>query len=122
MRRGTKRILAAEKKAHRKKWRLLLWYLRKRFPVQQPTRTMRRKLGKKADLGLTTFNGHSYRVRVHDCQDYSGQIDTLLHEWAHVLAIEEAYQHKGRWAEIYGELVETYYNDFYALMKQRGIK
>ncbi len=64
------------------KWRSLIRDLRKRFPVESPVRVIRMSV--KGDPGLTTFNGRSYRVRIQSNQDWGGQVDAILHEWAHV--------------------------------------
>ena len=92
------------------KWRSLIRNLRKRFPVESPVRVIR--LNVKGDPGLTTFNGSSYRVRIQSNQDWGGQVDAILHEWAHVCAIEEAYNHRGRWATLFGEIYDAWTKDF----------
>ena len=79
-----------------REWRALIRKLRERFPVQGQV-TVRRYPTKK-DCGLTTFDGSGYRVRVNSDQPDGGQVDTLLHESAHVRAIEQAYRHGGRGA------------------------
>lgn len=91
-------------------WRTLIRNLRKHFPVQGKVTVVRRPV--KSDCGLTTFNGNDYRVRINSNQEDQGQIDTLLHEWAHVRAIEEAYGHRGRWATLHGEIYDAWTRDF----------
>ena len=91
-------------------WRALIRKLRERFPVQGTVTVLRRPV--KCDCGLTTFNGNDYRVRINSDQSDQGQIDTLLHEWAHVCAIEEAYGHVGRWATLHGEIYDAWTRNF----------
>ena len=95
------------------KWRALIRDLRKHFPVAQEV-TIRRRVvsGKKTPSGLTIFNGRSYWVRVKANQDWQGQVDALLHEWAHVRCIEEAYNHGAHWATTYGEIYNVWTRDF----------
>ena len=95
------------------KWRALIRKLRKHFPVAQEVIVRRRHLyGKNTALGLTAFNGTSYWVRINANQSWSGQVDALLHEWAHVRCIEEAYNHGSHWATSYGEIYNTWCKDF----------
>ena len=93
-----------------KKWRKLIRNLRKHFPVESPVRVVRMNV--KGDPGITTFNGSSYRVRIQANQEWGSQVDTILHEWAHVCAIEQAYRHAGPWASIFGEIYTAYTKDF----------
>jgi len=93
-----------------REWRALIRKLRERFPVQGQV-TVRRYPTKK-DCGLTTFDGSNYRVRVNSDQPDGGQVDTLLHEWAHVRAIEQAYRHEGPWGVLYAEIYDAWTKDF----------
>ncbi len=92
-------------------WRALLRSLRKRFPVSGTVRVVRRPLRK--DCGRTVFNGcHGYRVTIDSIQPWQGQVDTLLHEWAHVRAIEQAYAHDGPWGSLFAEIYDAWTKDF----------
>jgi len=91
-------------------WRALIHNLRKRFPVSG-TVTVRRYPSKRL-CGATTFDGRNYCIRVDSKQPRIGQIDTLLHEWAHVYAIEQAYTHGGPWASIFGEIYTAWTDNF----------
>ena len=93
-----------------KEWRALIRHLREHFPVEQPVTVTRRK-NLKGCHGLTTFDGTRFHIRVQSSQERSGQIDTILHEWAHVCAIEEAYTHKSRWSTLFGEIYESWTKD-----------
>lgn len=95
-----------------KEWRRLIRFMRKRHPIAQPVRVVRIRVVRDGDYALTTFNGRSYRLRIKSNQEYGGQVDSLLHEWAHIRAIEEAYAHKGRWSEIFGEIYDTWESEY----------
>lgn len=91
-------------------WRTLIRKLRKHFPVQGVVTVRRRPV--RSDCGSTTFDGRTYHIRVNFNQSEQGQIDTLLHEWAHVCAIDEAYEHRGRWATLHGEIYDAWSREF----------
>lgn len=91
-------------------WRTLIRNLRKHFPVEGKVTIIRRRV--KCDCGLTTFNGSSYRIRINSDQPDAGLVDTLLHEWAHVRAIEQAYRHEGPWGLLYAEIYDAWTRDF----------
>lgn len=93
-----------------REWRSLIHELRTHFPVQGTVTVVRRPV--KCDCGLTTFDGSNYRIRVNSNQEDQGQIDTLLHEWAHTLAIDEAFEHRGRWAELHGIIYDAWCKGF----------
>jgi hypothetical protein len=90
-------------------WRLLLKNLRRRFPVESPVTVRKRQ---KVDCAVTIFDGKEYRITISSDQPDIGLIDSILHEWAHVRAIEEAYQHNGRWADNYGEIYQSWCDGF----------
>jgi len=61
--------------------------------------------------GSTRLNSiGDYTIYVNSDLEWSGQVDTLIHEWAHVLAIEEAFEHGDSWglkfAEVYRSITE----------------
>jgi hypothetical protein len=93
-------------------WRALIRKLRKHFPTDGKVVVCRRPT--KLDCGVTTFNGNDYRIRVNSNQPKTGQVDTLLHEWAHVLAIDQAYRHEGPWGIIFAELYSAWVKKFEA--------
>jgi len=92
------------------KWRALIRRLRKHFPVEAAVSVCRRPV--KCDCGLTTFDGRTYRIRINSDLSEQAQIDALLHEWAHVAAIDEAYRHRGRWATVHGEIYDAFCRNF----------
>ena len=93
------------------KWRILVRQLRHNFPVVGGVVHVRR-CPIKGCCGVTIFNGLDFRIRIDSKQAEQGQIDTLLHEWAHVLAIVQAYRHEGPWGTLYAEIYDLWTNDF----------
>ena len=92
------------------RWRTLIRSLREHFPVTGKVTVSRRPV--QCDCGLTTFNGRGWRIRINANLSDVAQIDALLHEWAHVFAINEAYEHRGRWATVHGEIYDAWTRDF----------
>jgi hypothetical protein len=92
------------------KWRSLLKYLRTAFPVgcQVEVRRCNRK-----ECAVTIFDGRTYRIRINASQDTRGQQDSILHEWAHVCAIEQAYRHEGPWGQIFASIYESWSKEFF---------
>jgi hypothetical protein len=93
-----------------REWRALIRNLRKHFPVSGTVTVRRRPI--KRNCGLTTFDGCDYSIRINSNQPRTGQIDTLLHEWAHVLAIEQAYRHEGPWGVLFAEIYSDWTKNF----------
>jgi hypothetical protein len=54
--------------------------------------------------GQVTFDGTDYMITISSRLDSQAQIETLMHEWAHVLAIEEAYEHGESWSSMYSHV------------------
>lgn len=92
-----------------KEWRILLKNLRASFPVEAPVTIRKRP---KIDCAATIFDGAHYRITINADQPDVGLIDSILHEWAHVKTIEEAYRHGGRWAENFGEIYQAWCDGF----------
>lgn len=91
------------------KWRTLIKNLRTYYPVSVPVVVRRVKM---KDCARTNFNGCRFSITINKDQPSIGLIDSLLHEWSHCLAIEEAYQHDGRWSIIFGEIYEDWVHGF----------
>lgn len=87
-------------------FRATLKLLRKQCPTSCAVRVVRRPMKRYA--GLTSFNGRSYLIVLSSTQDRAGQIDSLIHEWAHILAIEQAFRHEGPWGKLYAHVYDTY--------------
>lgn len=83
-------------------WRALLKHLRCTFPVDGIVHV--RRYPSKNYQGSTRFDGRCYYVRIDSKQDYCSQVDSLLHEWAHVCLIEQAYKHEGAWGAMYAKI------------------
>jgi hypothetical protein len=92
------------------KWRALILFLRTKWPISCPV-VVRRYPSKKV-CGRTVFDGGRFRICVSTLQDGGGQKDTLLHEWAHAYAIDQAYHHDARWGAIYSDIYSTWEKDF----------
>jgi len=92
------------------KWRALVRNLRKCFPLDAPVRVSRRPA--KKNHGITTFDGRAFRIYVNADQDKTGQVDTLLHEWAHALAISQAYAHGPQWSVNFAAIYTLWASNF----------
>lgn len=90
-------------------WRALLRQLRKAFPVATPVIVRKRV---KFDCAGTYFDGYRYHVTIRKKQTDTELVDSILHEWGHVLAIEDAYQHDGPWAVKYGKVYQEWCDGF----------
>jgi hypothetical protein len=84
------------------RWRWLIRQLHIHFPVECEVTVVRRSL--KTSCGMTTYCGRRYQITVNSDQEWQGQVDTLLHEWAHVVTIEKSYSHGSGWAGNYAEI------------------
>jgi len=93
-----------------KNFRALVKQLRTSFPISS-TVIVRRSQAKK-NCGNTTFDGNCYRIRIQSNQSTTSQIDTLLHEWAHVCAMEAAYKHEASWALLFGQIYDAWTKNF----------
>lgn len=93
-----------------KKWRKLLRGLRKNFPVENNVNVRRVEMLR--NCGSTQFDGTNYYIRIKANQSWPMQVDSLLHEWAHVRAIERAYKHDKLWGSIYSTIYESWEKDF----------
>lgn len=89
-----------------RQFRWTVAWLRKHFPVSAPV-VIKRYPAKK-NHGITRFDGKKFYIRIDSKQESAGQLDTLLHEYAHVVAIDEAYSHKDPWARIYGAIYNAF--------------
>lgn len=87
-------------------WRALLRMLRQNFPIERPIVVKRIK--KKKDNGTLSFYNNKFYIYIDTTQSAEGQIDSILHEWAHARAIEEACEHAGTWGEHYGHIYQTW--------------
>jgi hypothetical protein len=99
------------------KFRRMVRELREHFPTLLPVRVVRRALeGRLGETELRYEGGRPARfvVRVHVPQSWPTMRDTLIHEWAHVIAWRDGHEtvcdHDPEWAlalgRIYQEQVE----------------
>lgn len=93
-----------------KEWKRLVKRLRQRFPIDAKVSVRRVKL--KKDAGFTWFDGERYHIRIDKSLGPDAQTDTLLHEWAHALTMEEAYRHKASWGINYAKVYDSWENNF----------
>jgi hypothetical protein len=99
-----------------KEWRKLLKWIRRQYPIVGTVHVSRRPV--KNDAGNTGIrvkrSAWTFWIHIDSKQEWAGQVDTLLHEWSHIRAIQEACDHLGRWATTYGEIYTewtTFNND-----------
>ncbi len=80
--------------------------LRKHFPISASVEVRRSPM--KGDLlGRTRFTGEYFKIHINSNQCNEVQCDVMLHEWAHVCAMERAYSHDATWGVIYADIYDT---------------
>jgi len=96
------------------KWRMLVNWLRKSFPLQHSVSVRRyptRKLG--GDNGDCAFAGSTFRIRVNRNKSFNMMVDTLLHEYAHAMVWyewdEEDDPHIAEWGVAYAKLYRAFW-------------
>jgi len=95
-----------------KKWLRTIFWLRRNFPPAEPT-FIRSICMKGQNLcGETELLRSYFYIRVNKAHTYRLKIDTLLHEWAHVLtwfgAEAETEDHGAEWGIMYAKLYRTF--------------
>jgi len=96
-------------------WRKLLCWLRAAFPVTAKVVVSRRKIKNNCARTNCELNGrrNMFRVYIDSKQDKSGQIDAILHEWAHIRAIEAAgFGHGESWSRNYGDVYSLWESEY----------
>ena len=89
-------------------WRKLLQSIRKSFPIENATIIVIRQ-PMKHNCGLTRFDGiGKFIIRIDSLQSDIGQSDSLIHEWAHAMAIAQAYHHQGPWGVLYARIYDRW--------------
>ncbi len=87
-------------------FRKVIRALRKNFPVGASVKVER--LPMKDDLlGRACFTGKYFKIQVNSNQSNTVQYDVILHEWAHVCAIDRAHSHDATWGVIYADIYDT---------------
>ena len=97
---------------HARRLRLRFELLKKKFPVDAPVTLYSRRTAicdKKRNLrynGWCSFNGKRYFITVNKEDDSPTQVDTLLHEWAHLVAgwEERGREHSRKWGRAYADI------------------
>ena len=93
-------------------YRKTLSFLRKEFSVDYPVRVRRQKLDKETDGDCLFLNDKKYfRVRINKKLKEYEAIETLLHEWAHVLAWDCCNKdyHCDAWGKYYSRIYRKYF-------------
>lgn len=91
------------------KWLRTINWLRREFPSRYPV-TIRSKPAKKGS-GDSDFRGRRFYIRINSRKPYSERIDTILHEWAHVLTwfgAGRAEDHSDEWGLWYAKLYRNW--------------
>lgn len=106
------------------KWLWTIRWLRRNFPPTLPTYV---KSAQMEDCGDTIFSedAEDFRIRVRSNHSLNLKVDTLLHEWAHVLtwfgAEFETEEHSAEWGVMYAKLYRTFIEwDFGRAEKKRA--
>lgn len=89
-------------------WRKTIRFLRQTYKTSIPVSI--RRVKRQKDAGATFFDGYTLTIKIRTEQSWEGQIDSLLHEYAHVCAIDEACRHEGRWGEFFGKIYQGWEN------------
>lgn len=90
------------------KWRKTIAWLRRNFPSRYPVvvRSVPLKIH-----GDTDYEKNKFLVRINSKKSHSARIDTILHEWAHVLTWFGAghYEdHPDEWGLCWGKIYRTF--------------
>jgi len=89
-------------------------FLKKEFPVDAPVTLYIRKTAicdKKRNLrynGWCSFNEKRYYITINRDDDSPTQVDTLMHEWAHLVAgwTEHGRDHSKKWGKAYADIYD----------------
>ncbi len=89
-------------------FRRIIRTLRKNFPVSGSVEVRRLLMkGNPSPLGRAGFSGKYFKIHINSDQCSAVQYDTIMHEWAHVCAIDRAHSHDARWGEIYANIYDV---------------
>lgn len=93
------------------RWKRTVEWLRLRFPSTVPVKVRRIPLRHYSVDGDCCFTGKDYRIRIEKNQPFSAQMDSLFHEWAHVLswlAMPGESDHSGSWGLAYAAIYSAF--------------
>ncbi len=108
------------------KWLRTIRWLRRNFPSNLPVRVRSERMVSFKYCGDTTYSedANNFKVRIRRSQSHSSKIDTLLHEWSHILtwfgAESEHEDHSGEWGLIYAKLYRTFLEWDYGETQKKG--
>ncbi len=89
-------------------FRKVIRTLRKNFPVSGSVEVRRSPMkGNPSPLGHANFSGKYFKIYINSDQSSETQYDAILHEWAHVCAIDRAHSHDATWGVIYADIYDT---------------
>ncbi len=95
-----------------------LRFLRASFPSVAPVRVRTVRL-KDRDGDATFMEGGYWRIRVARDLAQGAAIDTIIHEWAHIIDLERngwpknpdnhSYLHRNSWGEVYAGIYRAFH-------------
>lgn len=95
----------------KQKWIKTIAWLRRNFPVEYSVSV--KSIILKKECGYTEFGAEGgFSVNINRKQSLALRIDTLIHEWAHVLSWFSAEalleDHSGEWGLAYAKIYRTF--------------
>ena len=98
----------------RDRWHQVANWLRHEFPAPHPVDLRVENLTlprKPIEYGEAGKVGRRFLVRLDPRQTWLNGLDTLLHEWAHVLSWQAQLHHGDEWALAYGRLYRAWHEE-----------
>lgn len=92
-------------------WRMLLAWLHRNFPAEQPITVRSKSLKKRKLCGETVYHKRWFTIYIHRNQCLNLRIDTLIHEWSHCLVwhgAEASEDHSSEWGIQYAKIYRTF--------------
>jgi len=105
------------------KWLRIIAWLRRNFPASSPVYVQ--SIPMKGMHGCTTSEAEYFQISIHRNQSIALRIETLIHEWAHVLswfgAETHLDDHSAEWGLAYARIYRTFVEWNYGMeLKQKG--
>ena len=91
------------------KWLRTINWLRREFPPRYPVRVRSRPL--KDYSGDCSLRAFYFEIRINSKKPFTERIDTILHEWAHVITwfgAGQAEDHSDEWGLWYAKLYRNW--------------
>jgi hypothetical protein len=60
------------------------------------------------DNGDLQLHGNTFKMRINSTKSNDVLVDSLIHEWAHVLAIEAGYRHEFAWGLAHADVYSVW--------------